>query len=160
MTGLALVLIAAILSSTKAIFVKLAYPYGVSTEYGILGSGGRCAVGGPVFRRANFAASAKRVYPSYFEGKWIVTDCVRAWITVLTPNADHTRITNAEILLANEKSAQPLDLDFGPSGDLYVMEYDPRGPQGRLSKIEYNGGNRAPRRVGYRWRIERASHAH
>ena len=123
----------------------LAYPYGVSTEYGILGSGGRCAVGGPVFRRANFAASAKRVYPSYFEGKWIVTDCVRAWITVLTPNADHTRITNAEILLANEKSAQPLDLDFGPSGDLYVMEYDPRGPQGRLSKIEYNGGNRAPR---------------
>ncbi len=125
----------------------LAYPYGVSAEYGILGSGGRCAVGGPVFRRANFAATAKRVFPSYFEGKWIVTDCVRAWIDVLTPNADHTGITNVEVLLANEKSAQPLDLDFGPSGDLYVMEYEPRGPQGRLSKIEYNGGNRAPRVV-------------
>ena len=123
----------------------LAYPYGVSTEHSILGSGGRCAVGGPVFHRANFAANVPRVFPSYFEGKWIVTDCVRAWLTVLTPNADHTSITNAEILLANEKSAQPLDLDFGPSGDLYVMEYDPRGPQGRLSKIEYNGGNRAPR---------------
>ncbi len=123
----------------------LAYPYGVSTEYGILGSGGRCAVGGPVFHRANFSASAKRVFPSYFEGKWIVTDCVRAWITVLTPSVDHTSITNAEVLLANEKSAQPLDLDFGPNGDLYVMEYEPRGPQGRLSKIEYNGGNRAPR---------------
>ncbi len=125
----------------------LAYPYGVSAEYPILGTGGRCAVGGPVFRRANFAANAKRVYPSWFEGKWIVTDCVRAWIMVLTPNADHSSITSVELLLANEKSNQPLDLDFGPSGDLYVIEYDPRGPGGRLSKIEYNGGNRAPRVV-------------
>lgn len=123
----------------------LAYPYAVSAEYPVLGSGGRCAVGGPVFHRANFAPSAKRVYPSWFEGKWIVTDCVRSWIAVLTPNADHTAITSVEILLPNEKSAQPLDLDFGPSGDLYVVEYDPRGPNGRLSKIEYNGGNRAPR---------------
>jgi cytochrome c len=123
----------------------LAYPYGVSTEFPVLGTGGRCAVGGPVFRRANFASSARRVFPSHFEGKWLVTDCVRAWITVLTPNADRTKITSAELLLANEKSNQPLDLDFGPSGDLYVVEYDPRGPNGRLSKIEYNAGNRAPR---------------
>ncbi|MEO8563089.1 MAG: PQQ-dependent sugar dehydrogenase [bacterium] len=123
----------------------LAYPYGVSTEYGILGSGGRCAVGGPLFRRANFAPDAKRVFPSYYEGKWFVTDCVRSWIIALTPNAEHTAITGAELLLANEKSNQPLDLDFGPSGDLYVMEYDSRGPNGRLSKIEYNAGNRAPR---------------
>ena len=123
----------------------LAYPYGVSAEFPILGSGGRCAVGGPVFHRANFAPSAKRVYPSWFEGKWIVTDCVRSWITVLTPNTGHTAISSAQVLLPNEKSAQPLDLDFGPSGDLYVIEYDPRGPNGRLSKIEYNAGNRAPR---------------
>jgi cytochrome c len=123
----------------------LAYPYQVSEEFSALGSGGRCAVGGPVFHRANFSANAKRIYPSWFEGKWIVTDCVRSWISVLTPNADHTAITSLDVLLPNEKSAQPLDLDFGPSGDLYVMEYDPRGPSGRLSKIEYNGGNRAPR---------------
>ncbi|CAN5921591.1 hypothetical protein BH11GEM2_BH11GEM2_15840 [soil metagenome] len=123
----------------------LAYPYRVSEEFPVLGSGGRCAVGGPVFRRANFGATAKRVYPNWFEGKWIVTDCVRSWITVLTPNADHTAITTVDVLLPNEKSAQPLDLDFGPNGDLYVIEYDPRGPNGRLSKIEYNSGNRAPR---------------
>ena len=123
----------------------LAYPYRVSEEFPVLGSGGRCAVGGPIFRRANFGASAKRVYPSWFEGKWIVTDCVRSWINVLTPNADRTAISAVDVLLPNEKSAQPLDLDFGPSGDLYVIEYDPRGPNGRLSKIEYNGGNRAPR---------------
>jgi cytochrome c len=123
----------------------LAYPYGVSTEFPILGTGGRCAVGGPVFHRANFAPSARRVFPAYYEGKWFVTDCVRAWITVLTPSADRTKITSAELLLANEKSNQPLDLDFGPSGDLYVAEYDPRGPNGRISKIEYEAGNRAPR---------------
>ena len=47
----------------------IAYPYRNSEKYPLVGSGGRCAVGGPVFRRSNFS-NAKRSYPGYYEGKW------------------------------------------------------------------------------------------
>ncbi|HEX6058010.1 MAG TPA: PQQ-dependent sugar dehydrogenase [Gemmatimonadaceae bacterium] len=120
----------------------LAYPYGVSEEFPVLGSGGRCAGGGPVYRRAD-RPEAPRPFPAWYEGKWFVTDCVRAWIMVLSPNEERTKVDTIETLLPDEKYATPLDLDFGPSGDLYIVEYAPEGG-GRLSKIEYNAGNRAP----------------
>ena len=122
----------------------VAYPYGVSDEYPLLSSGGRCAVGGPVIRRANLARDAARPFPEYYEGKWFVTDCVRAWIMVVTLDGEGTKALSIEQLLSNEKYTSPLDMDFGPSGDLYIVEYG-LSPDGRLSKIEYNAGNRVPR---------------
>ena len=120
----------------------LAYPYGVSEEWPVLASGGRCAVGGPVFYASNFTGA--RRFPSYYEGKWFVVDYVRTWIMVATMNDDRTKVVSMERFLPDEKYTSPLDMDFGPSGDLYIMEYSP-APGGRLSKIEYNAGNRAPR---------------
>ena len=120
----------------------LAYPYGVSEEFPILGSGGRCAVGGPVYRRADRPRAA-RPFPAWYEGKWLVTDCVRAWIMVLTPNEGGTKVDTIETLLPDEKYSSPLDLDFGPDGDLYIVEYGPSFT-GRISKIEYDAGNRPP----------------
>jgi cytochrome c len=122
----------------------IAYPYGVSDEYPLLSSGGRCAGGGPIFRRASFGPGAARPFPDYYEGKWFVTDCVRAWTMVVTLDSSGTKARSIEQLLSSEKYTSPLDMDFGPSGDLYIVEYGP-SPDGRLSKIEYNAGNRAPR---------------
>jgi cytochrome c len=119
----------------------LAYPYGVSEEWPILGSGGRCAVGGPIFYASSFRGP--RRFPDYYEGKWFVVDFIRTWIMVATMNDDRTKIVSMERFLPDEKYTSPLDMDFGPSGDLYVIEYSP-APDGRLSKIEYNAGNRAP----------------
>ena len=122
----------------------LAYPYGVSEEWPILGSGGRCAVGGPIFYASTF--NGPRRFPDYYEGKWFVVDFMRTWIVVATMNEDRTKVVSIERFLPDEKYTLPLDMDFGPSGDLYVIEYSP-APGGRLSKIEYNAGNRAPRAV-------------
>ncbi len=123
----------------------LAYPYQVSDEWPILGSAARSAVGGPIFHRADFAEDAPRVFPSYFEGKWLVTDYVRNWIMVMTMNEARTEVTDIERLMPPERTShkQPLDMDFGPTGDLYLVEYG-RDGQGRLSKITYNDGTRAP----------------
>jgi cytochrome c len=123
----------------------VAYPYRVSEEWPILGSAARSAVGGPIFRRADFAPNAPRVFPDYFEGKWLVTDYVRNWIMLISMNEERTKVTSIERFLAPEQLShkQPLDMDFGPSGDLYMVEYG-SGGQGRLSRIEYNAGNRAP----------------
>lgn len=55
----------------------IAYPYGVYEEWPIFGSAGRSIVGGPIFRSSDFGGDAPRVFPNYFEGKWLVTDFVR-----------------------------------------------------------------------------------
>ncbi|MEO5816236.1 MAG: SUMF1/EgtB/PvdO family nonheme iron enzyme [Gemmatimonadaceae bacterium] len=122
----------------------LAYPYGVSEEWPLLGSGGRCAVGGPIFHAANFTGA--RHFPDYYENKWFVADFVRAWVMVATMSDDHTKIVSMERFLPDEKVLSPIDMDFGPSGDLYIVEYGPNN-DGRLSKIQYNAGNRAPKVV-------------
>lgn len=122
----------------------LAYPYGVSEEFPVLGSGGRCAVGGPIFRASN--VTGPRRFPDYYEGKWFVADYMRMWIMVATMNDDRTNVVSMERFLPDEKYTAPLDMDFGPNGDLYVIEYA-QAPDGRLSKIEYNADNRAPRVV-------------
>jgi len=126
----------------------VAYPYRVSEEWPILGSSARSAVGGPIFRKSDFSDEATRVFPDYFEGKWLITDYVRNWIMVVTMDEDRNTVTSIERLLPAEKliHSQPLDMDFGPNGDLYLVEYG-SGMKGRISRIEFNAGNRAPNAV-------------
>lgn len=123
----------------------VAYPYRVSEEWPILGSAARSAVGGPIFRKSDFSEGAKRVFPDYYEGKWLITDYVRNWIMVVGMDEDRNNVTSIERFLPAEKliHSQPLDMDFGPNGDLYILEYG-TGTKGRISRIEFNAGNRAP----------------
>ncbi|HEX6069522.1 MAG TPA: PQQ-dependent sugar dehydrogenase, partial [Longimicrobiaceae bacterium] len=125
-----------------AIPAVLAYPYAVSEEYPELNSGGRAAVGGPVFRSADFEG-AERAFPDYYDGRWFVVDFVRNWIMVMTLNDDRTDVEAMERFLPAERYNSPIDMKFGPQGDLYVLEYG-RAPTGRLSRISYNAGNRPP----------------
>ena len=126
----------------------LAYPYAVSDEFKGLGSGGRNAVGGPVFYTDQFEQDAARVFPAYFEGRWFVTDFVRNWIMVLSMNEDRTAVTGVERFMPEFSYNSPIDMDFGPEGDLYVLEYGTQwfvqNEDARLTRIVYNKGNRAP----------------
>jgi len=112
-----------------------------------LGAGTRCAVGGPIYHRADFDASVQRPWPAYLEGKWLVTDCVRSWIMAVTMNGagDYQSV---EQIVPHYRPATPLDMKFGPDGDLYVLEYGVnffmRNETARLMKIQYQGGNRTP----------------
>jgi cytochrome c len=123
----------------------IAYPYQVSEEYPILGSAARSAVGGPVFRKQDFSNKAEGVFPDYYEGRWFITDYVRNWIMVVTMDESRSKVLSIERFLPSEMLAhsQPLDMDFSPTGDLYLVEYG-IGGQGKISRIEYNSGNRAP----------------
>ena len=126
----------------------LAYPYAVSDEFKGLGSGGRNAVGGPVFYTDQFEQDAARVFPAYFEGRWFVTDFVRNWIMVLSMNEDRTAVTGVERFMPEFSYNSPIDMDFGPEGDLYVLEYGTQwfvqNEDARLTRIVYNRGNRPP----------------
>lgn len=122
------------------------YPYGVSEKFPVVGSGSRSATGGPVYHRSDFK-SPQRPWPSYYENKWIAADFSRGWIMAISMNANGD-YESMERVLPNYHPVQPIDIKFGPSGDLYVLEYGSnwfrKSENSRLIRIEYNGGNRKP----------------
>ncbi len=122
------------------------YPYGVSEEFPLVGTGARSATGGPVYRQADFRG-AKRPWPAYYEGKWIATDFSRGWIMTITMDAEGN-YQSMERFLSGYHPVEPIDMKFAPDGDLYVLEYGSnwfrKSDNARLVRIEYNGGNRKP----------------
>jgi cytochrome c len=122
------------------------YPYGISEKFPLVGSGSRSATGGPVYHRSDFKAP-KRPWPAYYENKWIAADFSRGWLMAISvsENGDYESM---ERVLPNYHPVQPIDIKFGPSGDLYVLEYGSnwfrKSENSRLIRIEYNGGNRKP----------------
>jgi cytochrome c len=146
------------------------YPYANSPEFPLVGSSGRSATGGPVFRKADFK-NAPRPFPDYYEGKWLAVEFMRGWIMSITmdENGDYKSM---ERFMPSENFSSAIDMDFSPDGDLYVLEYGSAWFRGndnaRLVKIEYNAGNRTPivqasadkKRVLYlsKWRYRRKEH--
>lgn len=122
------------------------YPYGVSEEFPLVGTGSRSATGGPVYRQADFVG-AKRPWPAYYEGKWLATDFSRGWIMAISMDADGN-YQGMERVLPSYHPVEPIDMKFGPDGDMYVLEYGSnwfrKSDNARLVRIEYNGGNRKP----------------
>ena len=124
----------------------ISYPYAATERFPDVGTGSRCAVGGPIYHRSDFSDPA-RPWPAYYEGKWIATDCSRRWIMAITMD-QASNYVSMERFLPGYVPIQPLDLKFGPEGDLYVLEYGSTGfaksADSKLVRIEYNAGNRAP----------------
>jgi cytochrome c len=122
------------------------YPYGTSEEFPLVGSSGRSATGGPVYHRSDFP-NAKRAFPSYYEGKWLIVEFMRGWIMAVTMD-ENGNYKSMERFMPNTTFGSAIDMDFSPQGDLYVLEYGSawfRGNENaRLVKIEYQGGNRKP----------------
>ncbi|GAB3552751.1 PQQ-dependent sugar dehydrogenase [Spirosoma fluminis] len=122
------------------------YPYANSPEFPLVGRSGRSATGGPVFRKADFK-NAKRAFPDYYEGKWLIVEFMRGWIMAVTLD-EQGNYKSMEPFLPNENFSSAIDMKFSPDGDLYVLEYGSAWFRGndnaRIVKIEYNGGNRPP----------------
>lgn len=122
------------------------YPQSQAVDFPLLGSGSNSAVGGPIYRRSDFE-NPERPFPSYYDGKWLITDWTRGWIMAVSfdENGD---FKSMEQFLPNLDLKGAIDLNFGPVGDLYILEYG-RGPyrynpEAQLVRIEYNDGNRKP----------------
>ena len=122
------------------------YPYANSDTFPQMGSAGRSATGGPVFRKADFPKSDKR-FPAYYEGKWLIVEFMRGWIMAITmdENGDYVGM---EPFLPKEKFISAIDMQFSPDGDLYVLEYGSAWFQGNdnalVKRVRFNGGNRQP----------------
>lgn len=122
------------------------YPYAYSEEFPLMGSAGRSATGGPVFRQAEFPKSDKR-FPAYYEGKWLMVEFMRGWIMAVSMN-ENGDYASMEPFLPAENFSSAIDMKFSPDGDLYVLEYGSAWFRGndnaQVKQIQYNGGNRIP----------------
>lgn len=122
------------------------YPYSGSDEFPLMGSSGRSATGGPVFRQADFQSTDRR-FPAYYEGKWLIVEFMRGWIMSISMDEDGN-YQSMERFLPDEDFQSAIDIKFSPGGDLYVLEYGSAWFRGNINaqikRIEYNGGNRTP----------------
>jgi cytochrome c len=123
------------------------YPYAASDEFPELGMGGRCAIGGGFYE---YDASVKNPnkFPEYYNGTLFMADWMRNWVINLKFDKDENYLRNEAFMPANGDFRRPIDMEFGPDGILYMLEYGSvygaQNEDARLVKIEYNTGNRAP----------------
>jgi cytochrome c len=122
------------------------YPYGPSTDFPIVGTGGRTAEAGPVFYREDFR-NAARPFPPYYDGKLFIYEFMRHWIMAVTMDKSGD-LASIEQFMPSATFSAPIEMEFAPSGDLYILEYGTLWFQGnddaRLVRVEYNAGNRKP----------------
>ncbi|MEM7657944.1 MAG: PQQ-dependent sugar dehydrogenase, partial [Bacteroidota bacterium] len=123
------------------------YPKSRSPEFPMLGQGSNSAMAGPIFHRAGFPEHSDVVFPAYYEGKWFIYEWARSWIQVVTfkENGDLARI---EPFLPNLPISKPIDVEFGPDGAMYILEYGQNyfvnNSDAKLIKLEYAANNRLP----------------
>ncbi|MEO8886050.1 MAG: PKD domain-containing protein, partial [Mucilaginibacter sp.] len=120
------------------------YPYGPSSDFPQVGSSGRTAMAGPVYNADEYKNPNM---PIYYNGKVFFYEWMRDFIKAvsLQPNGDYDKM---EPFMGDTKFNAPIDIEMGPDGKLYVLEYGngwfTKNKDSGLSRIDYNGGNRAP----------------
>jgi glucose/arabinose dehydrogenase len=112
------------------------YPYRESADFPQVGSGGRTAMAGPVYRADRYRGPG--ALPRYYDGKLFIYEWIRGWMKVVTlaPNGDFEAM---EPFLEGVRFANPIDLELGPDGALYLLEYGTgwfaTNPDAALSRI-------------------------
>ena len=118
------------------------YPYLKSDIFPELGKGGRTAMAGPWIPKTGKGVKL----PAYYFGKLIVYDWMRDWVFAVDPNPSEK--PKLERILSRFIFSNPNDMELGPDGSLYVLEYGMNwflpNSDARLSKIEYSLDNHAP----------------
>jgi glucose/arabinose dehydrogenase len=103
-----------------------------------MGSGGRTAMAGPVFYSDLYPDSTR--LPDYYNGKLFIYDWMRNMIRAVTmrPNGDFYIM---EPFIEKIKLASPIDMEMGPDGRIYILEYGTgwfhKNPDAGLSRIDF-----------------------
>ncbi|MEW2547297.1 PQQ-dependent sugar dehydrogenase [Streptomyces sp. NPDC047002] len=122
------------------------------------GPGGQAPMGGPVYHYDQDNPSTGK-FPAYWDGKAFLAEFSQDYVAALTLEGPDGPVGKLENVLPNsERSANgippwdnPMDLEFGPDGALYVLDYGDgffrQNPDAGLYRIEYAEGNKAPTAV-------------
>jgi glucose/arabinose dehydrogenase/cytochrome c551/c552 len=122
------------------------YPYANSPDFPEVGTGGRNAMAGPVIYNEFYPKETR--YPDYYNGKLMFYDWIRGWVRAVTMDAEGNYV-KMEPFLQSIKFNSPIDMEMGPDGRLYVLEYGngwfTKNKDASLTRIDFTAGNRPPK---------------
>ena len=104
--------------------------------------------GGP---RSSRRHSSVFRFPNYYEGVPLFYEWTRDYVKELLLNDATASVRDIRRFCRRWSVDNPMDMEFGPDGALYVLEYGDgffaENPDAQLSKINFVRGNRTPIRV-------------
>ncbi len=127
------------------------YTYSASALFPELETGGIGPMAGPAYDSDSVEAQFRPqvAWPDYYDGKPLFYEWTRDYIKAFTTDDDGA-VTDIEPVVDSIATDNPMDLEFGPDGALYMLEYGDgffrENPEAELSRIDYigPGGNHAP----------------
>jgi cytochrome c len=114
-----------------------------------LGCGSESPMGGPVYRYDPDNPSTTK-FPAYYDGKFFAYEWGRGWIKTVT-TAEDGSAADINPFFDSMSLIRPMDVEFGPDGSLYVLDYGSGyfggSPESAVYRIDYVKGQRSPRAV-------------
>ncbi|GAA4586942.1 glucose/arabinose dehydrogenase [Actinoplanes octamycinicus] len=125
---------------------EIIYSYGASAAWPELGTGGIGPMGGPAYSFDGRSRSQVK-WPREFDGLPLFAEWTRDYVKAFHLDRRH-QVTRIDPVLPEIVFDNPMDLEFGPDGALYVLEYGDgyfsENPEAQLARIDYVRGNRTP----------------
>lgn len=121
------------------------YPSARSDVFPELASGGRTACAGPVYHYDPQLASTTR-FPQELDRVLFIYEWSRHWVKQVHLD-ENDQVAKIEPFLPEYPFSRPVDMQFGPDGALYLLEYGETwgvNENARLIRIDYVRGNRTP----------------
>ncbi len=116
--------------------------------------GGQGPMGGPTFHFDPEGPSTQ--WPEYWDGKAFFYEFSQDYLAALTIPDPDGPVTHVEHVLPNaalinnvqETTSGPIDMEFGPDGSMYLLDYGKgffrQNPEAGLYRIDYAEGNKTP----------------
>jgi cytochrome c len=130
----------------------LPYPYDLSSTWPELGTGGRLAIGGPMYH-FDPNLNSENKFPAYYDDTMLIADWTRNAIFEVKQDAAGQPFS-INRFMPGSTFLRPIDMEFGPDGSLYLIEWGTNyGGSGRgdpnfdsaVYKINYvRPGERSP----------------
>jgi glucose/arabinose dehydrogenase len=122
------------------------YSYGPSPRFPELGEGGLSPMAGPAYHYERRNRSPFR-WPKQLDGGPLFFDWTRDYVKQFRLARDAS-VESISPILSSFRFDNPMDMEFGPDGALYVLEYGDgyfsENPGAQLSRIDYVRGNHTP----------------
>ncbi|WP_380163484.1 PKD domain-containing protein [Jannaschia sp. R86511] len=106
---------------------------------------GSTPTGGMVYRQSQNTDPHEEAFPEYYEGVYFMSEMSRGWIKTVRMAEDGT-IESIDDFMGGFTA--PGDMEFGPDGSLYVLEYGngffSGSPATKLVRVDYAINGQAP----------------
>ena len=103
-------------------------------------------MGGPRYHYDPTLVSTRK-FPAFYDDKWFIAEWNNGWIKTADLNASGA-MTNVQNFALGTGYRRPMDLDFGPDGALYVIEwgsgFNGNNADSGVYRVDYIRGDQTP----------------